>query len=99
MIKMEVVMNDEKISADDKFDLQGVYDVVRKVYEDEGLKYNAEDKCFYGNDDEHDLAKFFICANKLEECNWFLQNVKIWLFYEWYKKDESDLSIEDWLKD
>ena len=89
MIKMLVVMDEEKILREDHWSLESMNETIKKIYADNGLKLGT-DGYFVGNNDEHDLANFFIVANYLEDQEWFMENVKIWEY-------DHDGNREDWI--
>lgn len=92
MLKMKIVMDDEKIKSDDEYSVEKIHDIINFIFVDSGL--GIVEKNVYGQvspmeyADEEILAKVMFWSN----CEWFMKYVKEWLLI-----DEEDGYVENLL--
>lgn len=95
MLKLKIVLDEAKIQSEKKYELSTVMSTIDTVFSQNGLK-KMEDGVFAGTGKEDDYAKFWRIIWSLAEKEWFMQNVREWL---WCNSDEGanedDFSIED----
>lgn len=87
---IKIVMDEEKILKENRYKLEDIYKAIDELAEFAGMK--KLDKYYYvsQNDTPSDLG-CFVYSN-LEDKDWFMDNVKEWL---WLDKDEG---VEDIFK-
>lgn len=95
MLKVEVVLDEEKILREGKYTPEKLWSTVDKMYVGNGmLKLSKGVYRDAGRD--CDWAVFGRINIALEQCSWFMENVKSWLWYNSDNgKDEDDFTIED----
>ena len=84
MMKMKIVMDEDRIAKEDKYDLIKIYAYLDKLFQKRGMK--TEDGWYIN-------GNFTTCGAviiNLTSKDWFLDNVDEWLWY-----DEDDESTED----
>ncbi|MEG2814018.1 MAG: hypothetical protein RSA79_05390 [Oscillospiraceae bacterium] len=84
MLKVEIVMDEEKILAEGKYSLEDIYFTIDKAYAQKNLK--KTDKGIYVGSGK-DFCSFWNIILGLKKQDWFMSNVKKWL---WYNSDDSD---------
>lgn len=71
---IQILMNEEKIINENKYDLNSIYNEIDRLAEFAGMrkidKYNYTSK----NDSPSELGCFVF--SNLQECEWFMQNIK-----------------------
>jgi len=91
MIKVKIVLNEEKIKSEGTFDLAKMKFEIDKLFFDRN--FHKEDDVFYvGTDHEDDFANAGLVCVGLGRSDWFLDNVLEW---KWHR----DGNEEDLLKD
>lgn len=97
MLKLKIIMDDEKIAHDGKYEASAVMSAIDAAFEHSGLlKSEREANMYVGIGQPDDYAKFWRIIWSLAEKPWFMENVKEWLwFISDDGKDENDFSIED----
>ena len=99
MLKLEIKVDEDKVSGNDKYTLNGIYSTLDKAF----AKYNFTGEilddgthCYYGNGQPKDYGAFGRVITSLKDKDWFINNISKWL---WYNSDdgenEDDFSIED----
>lgn len=90
---IKIVMDEEKILRENIYSLENIYNSIDELAEFSGMK--KIDKYYYvsKNDTPTDLG-CFVCSN-LEEQQWFMNNVKEWL---WLDKEDGIQDIIDFYK-
>ena len=93
MIKMQIIMDDAKIEREKSFDLATVYTVM-DGYLVGKLGLRKSDNGFYiGDGGKADFSSFGLAFNTLRKKDWFINNVKTWLYFN---SDASD-SLDDYV--
>jgi len=90
---IRIVMDEEKILKEDKYELDEIYRIIDNIAEYTQMK--KIDKYYYisQNDSPVDLGCFVF--TNLEEENWFMDNVKE---ITWYDKDDGIHDILTFIK-
>ncbi|MEG2814020.1 MAG: hypothetical protein RSA79_05400 [Oscillospiraceae bacterium] len=95
MLKVEIVMDEEKILAEGKYSLEDIYFTIDELFAKKNLK-KIDNGVYSDNGSDQDYANLWINISALRKAEWFMSNTKKWL---WYNSDdgndESDFSIED----
>lgn len=99
MLKLEIKLDEEKISADHRYRPESIYQALEMAF----LKYNLRKTqepdgtiCFMGNGNPKDYGAFGCIITSLKEKAWFMDYVTKWV---WYNSDdgesEDDFVVED----
>jgi virulence-associated protein VapD len=96
MKKVQIIMDENKIRAERKYDLSKIYRAIDSVFVG---KYGLvkDDNGFYiESGRKNDFADFWNAILLLKSQEWFLDNVRTWL---WFNSDDSsdpeDFAVED----
>jgi hypothetical protein len=96
MIKMQIVMDDDKIAREKKYSAVKVQKAVDDFMLDELSLAKGSDGFYLGTDRRRDFSTFGIAFNTLRKRNWFLDNVKTWLYFNSdASSDPEDFAVED----
>ncbi|MEG0614124.1 MAG: hypothetical protein RR540_00090 [Oscillospiraceae bacterium] len=96
MLKVEIVMDEEKILAEGKYPLKDVYFTLDKVFFSKKLKKLGEG-IYCDNGSEQDFANLWVVIFALQEQEWFADNVKKWLWYNDHGGKIQEVEPEDLL--
>lgn len=98
MLKVEIEINEEKVLAEDIYDLDDIYTAIDNAFADFGIiKLNKG--IYRDNGSDKDFGNMWLVILALTETEWFIDNVSKLMWYNSdYGKDESDFSVEDVLK-
>jgi hypothetical protein len=81
MVKIQIIMDEDKILREKKYNLSDLLYSLDRFMVD-GLKFVKGDKGFYlGTEAQSDYANCGVAMSRLGREDWFLGNVKTWLFY------------------
>jgi hypothetical protein len=95
MIKMQILMNEQKINRDGKYSVMKIREALDNLFVNK-LGLNKGDNGFYfGSDNSDDYGKFCVAYGKLRKIDWYTDNVSTWLFYISEDDSPNDFSIED----
>ena len=99
MIKVKIILNEEKIINEKKYSLEKMWSKIDKAFLSKNIQ--IEGKGLYaGTDHPHDYANFGLICIGLGKADWFLDNVIEWKFYiNDMSENEEDYIEEDFLKD
>lgn len=86
MLKVEIVMDEEKILREKKYSLEDIYFTLDKAYLGKNLKKLGEG-VYADNGSDKDFGSFWNIILGLKKQGWFMTNLKKWL---WYNSDDSD---------
>lgn len=90
MLKMEIVMNEDKIRSEGKYSLEKIYKVIDEAFAEKNLP-KIEKGVYQDRNGRHDYADMGNIILWLVQEEWFMQNVSSFL---WYVND----SVEDILR-
>jgi hypothetical protein len=96
MIKMQIVMDDDKIAREKRYAVDTIHDALDSYFIGRlGMKKSAGG--FYlGTGSGKDFSRFGLAYGILSEKQWFLDNVKTWLYYNSDASyDPDDFVVED----
>lgn len=95
MLKLEIVLNRDKIRADGKYEWAAMQASLDMLFKQKGLR-RAGLGIYVGSGKPDDYAKFWSIIWALAKKDWFMQNVEKWLWYNSDDgKDENDFAVED----
>ena len=84
MMKMKIVMDEDKIIKENKYDLTKINGYLENLFQKRGMKKESD---WYVDGDFTTCGSIII---NLTSKDWFMDNIEEWLWY-----DEDDDSIED----
>lgn len=85
MMKMLISLDEEKILSEGKYDINKIDQYLKNLFEKHGMEK--------GSDGWYCNGSFTACGSiiiKLSQADWFMDNVREWLWY-----DSNDESTED----
>lgn len=95
MLKLKITMNEAKIQSEKQYELSTIQSTLDAVFAQNSLS-KMEDGLYTGTGKADDYAKFWSIIWSLAKKEWFMCNVKEWL---WFNSDdgadETDFSVED----
>lgn len=96
MIKMQIVLDDQKIAHEGKYNLKKLHASLDDFLVTK-LGFNkGEDGFYYGKGVGSDYSHFGVAMTTLGKKSWFMDNVIIWLYYNNDdSSDPDDFVIED----
>jgi len=77
---IRIVMDEEKILKEDKYDLDKIYQAIDEIAE--FAKMRKVDKYYYVSINDTPSALGCFVFTNLEEQEWFMDNVKEWTWYD-----------------
>lgn len=92
MIKMLVVLDEEKIIRDEEFDLNGMKKYVEVVFEKSGITKCDAEGWFLSQDDKYDYGKFMQVMYVLSRNEDIFSNLKQWI---WVVKGRTNDVLKD----
>jgi virulence-associated protein VapD len=93
MIKMQIVMDDDKITNENRCSVDKIYAALDNYLVDRLQMKKAEGGFYLGADQHRDFSRFGRAFSMLSDQDWFLDNVKTWLYFNSDSSD--DFIIED----
>ena len=96
MIKMQIIMDDDKIARENRYNVQKIHAALDNYFVGKlGMK-KASDGFFLGTGTSHDFSRFGLAYSTLSEKDWFLENVRTWLYFNSDASyDPEDYIVED----
>jgi hypothetical protein len=96
MIKMQILMDDEKIVREKRYNVNKVHDALDTLFTEKLGMRKDSDGFYLGAGTSHDFSRFGLAYSTLSEKDWFLDNVKVWLYYNSDASyDPDDFVVED----
>jgi hypothetical protein len=96
MLKVQVIMDDDKLRHEQLYDIGKVYSAIDSVFVDEYGLIKGDDGFYLESGNKDDFVDFFGAILSLKDEAWFMDNVKTWL---WFNSDDSsnpeDFAIDD----
>ncbi len=98
MIKVKIVLNEEKIINEKIYDLEKMWESIDAAFLSKNIQ--IEEKGLYtGTDHPHDYANFGLVCMALEDTPWLLDNLIEWKFYiNDMSQNEEKFTEEDFLQ-
>ena len=90
MLKMVIRMNDDKITAENKYRLDGIYNTINHTFQTVGLPRMEDGSgalVFRDCGRARDFSLFGRIVNTLKRQTWFMDNVSVWRLCD---SDDSD---------
>jgi hypothetical protein len=91
MTKMQILLDEDKIKREKKYSAQKIYELLDVVFLDKCKLRKDAEGYYTGNGDTGDLSRFGKANYLLSNQPWFLENVKVWLFFN---NDDTDVHDE-----
>jgi hypothetical protein len=91
MTKMQILLDEDKIKREKKYSVQKIYAFIDAVFLDKCKLRKDADGYYTGTGKAGDLSRFGRANYLLSNQPWFLDNVKVWLFFnndDTYSSDE-----------
>jgi hypothetical protein len=81
MTKMQILLDDEKIRREKRYSAEKIRDFVDTVFIEKCKLTKDADGYYIGSGAGDDLMRFGKANYLLSSKDWFLENVKSWIFY------------------
>ena len=96
MIKMQIIMDENKINSEGKYTLAKIYSTLDDFFINR-LNFQKESGGYYtGSGLPNDFGNFGIAMTTLGKKRWFMENVDTWLYFNSEdSEDPNDFVIED----
>lgn len=96
MIKMQIVMDDDKIAREQHYTVEKIHDALDSYFINKLGMQKGSDGFYLGTGSSKDFSRFGLAYGSLSEKDWFLDNVKTWLYYNSDASyDPNDFVVED----
>lgn len=95
MLKVEILMNEEKVINEDIYDLDKMYQIIDDLFAEYNLPKIAKGT-YVDNKNKDDFGAMWIIMFRLLKENWFISNAKKML---WYNSDGSDNEADYYIED
>jgi virulence-associated protein VapD len=96
MIKMQIVMDDAKIQRQKRYNVEKIHKTLDAFLMDKLGFSKSADGFYLGSGGKTDFSYFGIAFNTLRKKDWFVDNVKTWLYYNSDASDDpEDFAVED----
>ena len=96
LLGTKIVLDEEKILKEGKYDLNDMYKIIDKYAKESGL-IKIDKNTYHCRGDKNDLGCLGIFVNcNLVECDWFTLNVKEWT---WLSEKEGDSDLISFFKE
>lgn len=90
LLGTRIVLDEEKILREERYDLEAMYQLIDKLAKESGL-IKIDKHTYHCRGDEKDLACLGVFAYKnLIDCEWFTLNVKEWT---WLSEKEGNKNL------
>ena len=86
MLKLQILMDEEKVLDEGKYELGDMYSIIDQLFAKFGFP-KADDGFYLEKGAPDDFAHFWSIIWALKDQPWFLPNVKSWL---WFNSDDND---------
>jgi NADH:ubiquinone oxidoreductase subunit len=96
MIKMQIVMDDAKIRRERKYSVEQIRQTLDNYFVSKLGMEKSAGGFYHGTGSGKDFSRFGLAYSVLSEKDWFLDNVKTWLYYNSDASyDPEDYVVED----
>ena len=96
MIKMQIIMDDEKILREKKYSLTKIQSTLDDYFINQLKISKGQDGFYMGSGAKGDFGNFGLAMWTLGKKAWFMENVKTWLYFNSEDSDDpNDFVIED----
>jgi len=99
MIKVKIVLDEEKILIERKYSIKKIWNVIDEAFASKNIR--IEEKGLYaGTNHPHDFANIGLVCSELGSEDWFLYNLLEWKYYtNEYSDNSNEFYEEDLLLD
>lgn len=96
MIKMQIILDSEKIQCEGKVSASKIQQTVDDYLTGNLGLTKGTDGFYYGDGSSKDFSRFGLAFNTLRKRDWFLDNVGTWLYFNSDASDNpNDFVVED----
>jgi hypothetical protein len=96
MIKMQIIMDEEKILKEKKYSLPKIYEALDDYFVRQLHIMKGEDGFYVGSGAKGDFGNFGLAMWTLGKKDWFMDNVRTWLYFNSEDSDDpKDFIVED----
>jgi hypothetical protein len=96
MIKMQIIMDDEKIAREKRYSAKKMVASIDAYLVGKLGMRKAANGFYFGTDPKKDFSYFGLAFNTLRKKDWFVDNVKTWLYFNSDASDDpGDFVIEN----
>jgi hypothetical protein len=96
MIKMQIIMDDEKIRRDGRYNPLKIQKALDDFFLNKLHVRKGDDGFYLGTGTKSDFGNFGLAMWTLGKKSWFMDNVKTWLYFNSEDSDDpNDFIIED----
>jgi hypothetical protein len=96
MIKMQIIMNEEKILEEKRYNLKKIQDALDNFFLENLHLEKGEDGFYLGSGAKTDFGNFGRAMWTLSKKAWFLENIDTWLYFNSDDSDDpEDYAVED----
>ena len=81
MIKMQIIMDSAKIEREKSFDAASINAAIDSYLVGKLGLHKSEDGFYLGDGGKEDFSNFGLAFNTLRKKEWFVDNVKTWLYF------------------
>jgi hypothetical protein len=99
MIKMQIVMDEDKILREGKYSLCEIYETIDDYFVKKLKLVKAEDGFYISSGIKSDFGNFGLAMWTLGKKDWFMDNVDTWLYFNSEDSDSSDDYVVEDFKD
>jgi hypothetical protein len=92
-------MDDNKIVREKKYNATKVHSAINEFMEGQLELRRGANGFYYGDGSGKDFSRFGLAFNTLRKKDWFLNNVKTWLYFNSDASDEPDDFVVEDFKD
>lgn len=98
MLKVEIEFNEEKVLAEDIYDLDKMYEIVDNAFAKYGI-IKLDKGVYRDTGSNKDFGRMWCVILAFSETDWFMDNVSKLMWYNSNRgKNEYDFSVEDVLQ-
>jgi len=96
MIKMQIVMDEDKITREGKYKLDKIYGTLDNYFINKLNITKGENGFYIGSGAKGDFGNFGLAMWTLGKKDWFMDNVKTWQYFNSEDSDDpNDFVVED----
>jgi hypothetical protein len=96
MIKMQIIMDDEKIRIEGLYNPVKIHEALDDFFLNKLHVRKGEDGVYLGTGAKSDFGNFGLAMWTLGKKAWFMNNVKTWLYFNSEDSDDpNDFVVED----
>ncbi len=98
MLKVEIAFDEDKVLAEEKYDLDKMYEIIDNAFAKYGI-IKLDKGIYRDKGSNKDFGSMWCVILALSETDWFMDNVTKLMWYNSdFGENESDFSVEDVLQ-